>query len=461
MEFCCENGARAYACVYDPTKLPACEDNRHPVQWWRQGDDLIVRFWIARRWTSRKLAYVYYPAHKQDTAPVVWNDVSTCFDESCQNGRIIALIQVRGIFASEIDWGCGLLSFIGYDNGVRGYYPVSSGFFLRSENAENFQLAGDEDPYGLRMAMARCDIEAIEHIMQTDEVAARDWIREFERNTLRALNKMGSLGYFHAYLSHCIRDDGREEISGYFFMAGWLLLEKMEAIINETDVWERKIQLLRNVRKGILPEDYLCAWSTLLISDRYFKADNFFPGISGMDENCVFGQRLRDAKMILDIKDELHEEGGYRRFWTSCQSFNDQGASHLTARLFNLIDRVQREFRLGRFNPDQDDEYFVDFDGYFSNGLPASSLERCVSQLAWRVAKWRHNPTLKGAQLLRNLLIEVWQIDSELEKCIRKQKDDYNGDDDVRNWQPKHSILERIALKADVFREVISQSNNE
>jgi hypothetical protein len=80
--------------------------------------------------------------------------------------------------------------------------------------------------------------------------------------------------------------------------------------------------------------------------------------------------------------------------------------------------------------------------------------------LAWWVANWRRSPSLEGAQLLRNFLIEVAQIDSELYRCIRNQKDDDNEDDGT-NWLPQYSILERIALKADVFREVISQSHNE
>ena len=461
LEFCSESGDRAYARVYYPEKTPASEENRHPVQWWRQGDDLFVKFWAARRWMNRKLIYVYYPAHRQDDVPFTWNDVSTHFDESHQDGRVSAVMHIKGIYASEIDWGYGLLSFIGFDKGVGGYRPVSSGFFLRSENADNFQLKEEDDPYGLRMAMARCDINVIENIMQTSDAAARNWIREFERKTLCSLNKIGSLDYFHAYLSHCIQDNGHEEVSGYFFMAGWLLLEKMESAINDVNVLTRKLGLLTNVRKGILPKNYSRAWSTLLIADRYFKEDCFIHEI-GIPKDGILDQRFNDAKRILGNNESelLCENGRYRRIWTSCRSFNDQGAVYLVDRLFKLIYCVRSNFPFSTFKPEENDKYFVDFGGDFNGRQSAKTLEKCVSRLAWWVANWRRSPSLEGAQLLRNFLIEVAQIDSELHRCIRNQKDDYNEDDGT-NWLPQYSILERIALKADVFREVISQSNNE
>ena len=121
-----QSGLKAFWQIYDPekTRMPFWEEkSRHPVYWQRQGDDLCVRFWIANLWRSRKLVFLFYPAHRQDEGPKVYDNVETTFwvqNEVEQEGdQLYATFEtaiIKGLYSDpSIDWGCGLLSFVGFD----------------------------------------------------------------------------------------------------------------------------------------------------------------------------------------------------------------------------------------------------------------------------------------------------------------------------------------------------------
>lgn len=425
--------------IYDPVRTPADEECQHPVRWWRQGDDLIVRFWSAHRWRGKNLTFIFYPAHRQDSVPVIWKETDSDF-ETADHGRLFTTAAVRGLYGddSEIEWGCGLLAFVGFDKGNGKFQSVSSGFFVKAEDAETFQISNEDDPYGLRLAMARCDIPSIENIMQTEDVKARAWIREYENRTLRALNQIGALEYFHAYRSHCIDAKGVEQISGYFFMAGWFLIEKMGALYDANDENSCFFKIVENemIRKGKLPEDYNGKWSSLLIADKFFPKE-------------FLTLQQNQANEALSNRDELtHNETGKQRYWTSSRTFNDTQIRPLIPRLLKLIAEVKQEFPFHDFNPHLADATFVDFGGDFDGMNGALILEECVSRLAKWVAEWRKNPSLEGAQRLRDFLLEVQSIDNEIAGRL------YGKDDDHKEWLPKYSIHERIAFKADYFRSL-------
>lgn len=424
--------------IYDPVRTPADDACQHPVRWWRQGDDLIVRFWSAHRWRGKNLIYIFYPAHRQDSPPVIWEETDSDF-EAADHGKLFTTAMVKGLYCddSKIDWGCGLLAFVGFDKGNGKFQAVSSGFFVKAEDAETFQISNEDDPYGLRLAMARCDIPSIENIMQTEDVKARAWIREYENRTLRALNQIGALEYFHAYRSHCIDAKGVEQTSGYFFMAGWLLIEKMGAVLQNTDEISRFFEIQQMIRKGNTPEDYRGKWPTLLIADRYFPRD-------------FLGSLRNTAVDALSRSDELtHNETGKQRYWTSSRTFNDTQIRQLIPRLLKLIAEVKQEFPFHDFNPHLADATFVDFGGDFDGKSGALILEECVSRMAKWVAEWRKNPSLEGAQRLRNFLLEVQDIDNEIARMLPAVPDD-----DEKIWRPQYSILERIAFKADYLRSL-------
>lgn len=316
--------------IYDPVRTPADEECQHPVCWWRQGDDLIVRFWSAHRWRGKNLTFIFYPAHRQDSVPVIWKETDSDF-ETADHGRLFTTAAVRGLYGddSEIEWGCGLLAFVGFDKGNGKFQSVSSGFFVKAEDAETFQISNEDDPYGLRLAMARCDIPSIENIMQTEDVKVRAWIREYENRTLRALNQIGALEYFHAYRSHCIDAKGVEQISGYFFMAGWLLIEKMGALYDANDENSCFFKIVENemIRKGKLPEDYNGKWSSLLIADKFFPKE-------------FLTLQQNQANEALSNRDELtHNETGKQRYWTSSRTFNDTQIRPLIPRLLKPKNR--------------------------------------------------------------------------------------------------------------------------
>ena len=435
-----DGATEAYFHIYDPARIPADDECNHPVRWWQQGDDLVVRFWIAHKWRNKQLAYIFYPAHRQDAPPIIWKEVESDF-EAADRGRIFATVTVKGLYNDDamIDWGCGLLAFVGFDNGNGKFQAVSSGFFVKAEGAETFQIDNEDDPYGLRLAMARCDIPNIESIMQTEDVEARAWIREFENRTLHALNQIGVLEYFHAYRSHCIDVTGVEQISGYFFMAGWLLIEKMGEMYGAYDEISQYIKILENglIGKGKLPEDYNGKWSSLLIADKFFPKE-------------FLSQQRNQSKGALGKRDELtHAETGKQRYWTSCFTFNDTQVRPLIPRLLKLIAGVKEKFPFHDFIPQQADDTFTDFGGNFDGLHGASSLEECVCRLAKWVDEWRKKPSLEGAQLLRDFLLEVQDIDNEIARMLPAVPDD-----DEKIWRPQYSILERVAFKADYFRSL-------
>lgn len=109
---------------------------------------------------------------------------------------------------------------------------------------------------------------------------------------------------------------------------------------------------------------------------------------------------------------------------------------------------MKQEFPFHDFNPHLADATFVDFGGDFDGMNGALILEECVSRLAKWVAEWRKNPSLEGAQRLRDFLLEVQSIDNEIAGRL------YGKDDDHKEWLPKYSIHERIAFKADYFRSL-------
>jgi hypothetical protein len=263
-------------------------------------------------------------------------------------------------------------------------------------------------------------------------------VRQFEDGALHALNKIGAMEYFHAYRSHCADINGNEMISGYFFMAGWLLREKMEKEIESNDIIQRTMRLFANIRKGVLPEDYKGRWSSLLMANYFFSQEEL-------------NEMKRLARSVLAEKSEMTgKPNGYQRCWTSCRVFNDRGVENLVRRLDGLMNAVADSFPYEDFDPSKDDEFFIDFGGNF-NGINRSArdLEDCLSRLAKWVAGWRGAPTLKGAQSLRNLLVDVQDIDTQLSRVLKDTEDDHG---ERLIWYPAHSMLERIALKADIFR---------
>lgn len=454
-------GDSYYWHVYDPEKTPAPGNLNHPVHWERQNDDLVIRFWLAHHWSNHSLSFLFYPAHKQDEKPQEWprkenpEDVETQLEPQ-GDGRLVGTMRVKGLYAdSSVQWGCGLLSFVGFREGNH-YHPVSAGFFLKAENEESFQTC-DDDPYGLRMAIARSNLPAIESIMQTNDENVRAWIRRFEGQTLRSLYLMRKFDAFHSYRSHCAGSDGKESPSGYFFMAGWLLLEKIKESIKETEPLKVAFAMLAAIRQGNLPQDYKGKWSSLLIGDRFFVPEAFFPAemAKSCGSNCILDQRNLVATNALAIrKEQTDNPDGYQRYWTSCAAFND--VPHATQRLMRLLRNAKNLL------PSQGhhDCTFCKFGNDFTHDkiFPrtcALDLEIFISKLAFSVAKWRRKPTLEGAQILRDLLLEVQAIDRELRDALP----DTEERDDVRKiWRPKYTMLERIAFKADIFAQSLSES---
>ena len=355
------------------------------------------------------------------------------------------------------------VSFVGFQEG-KHYHPVSAGFFLKAENEESFQSC-DDDPYGLRMAIARSNLPEIERIMQTDDEKLREWIRDFEKRTFRALYLMRKFEAFHSFRSHCIGADGKESPSGYFFMAGWLLLEKMKADSSENEPYKIAMAMLANISRGSLPQNYKGKWSSLLIGDRFFVPEAFFPVevAKSLGPNCILDQRTRNAMNALAIRNETDnpDDDEYQRNWTSCAAFND--VPHATQRLMRLLKNADY---LRPFQGQHDCTFCKFKTPFFSHDkerFPQTSaleLEIFISSLAFAVAKWRKNPTLEGAQPLRDLLLEVQAIDRELRDALpdTEERDESNGSVVRKIWRPKYTMLERIAFKADIFAQSLSES---
>ena len=449
--------------VFHPEKTAYDTIDGHPaVDQEKDGDGLFVRFWMAHRWKTKKLFLVCLPAHRQDgkaflqndkhrSYPITYKADTPVFDNS--NGQLRVVLHFPGFYIDPTirdDFGARLLSFVAIqdENNPGQFCPVSAGFAIeRPDEWGEWTLSPEDDPYGLRRAMAVCDLPAIERIMMSKNSACRNWIRTFERDTLNTLSSFGlsNLDFFHAYRSEIVKADGSIEPSGYFFMAGWLLRERMI-----------KTEVVGVAPSPRMKDAYSRKWSPLL---RAFAPDEPDPDAANW--------KTISRNMGFQCNGSIHNG---HVIWPFGGTFNDaviidetQKPPKLEAKLDLKTNRKQLEhlikdvdqywrsvFSNITFDPRKDDKTFDPMDPgpqptpIIGTGLTSIDLETCLSRLAKCVAEWRKNPSINSAQRLRDLLLRVEELDDDLRNKL-SQKPAW------RDQLPVHTMTQRIAMKSWLF----------
>lgn len=437
--------------VYRPEQTPWDNLSDHPaVGLEKNGDELVVRFWLARRSMDEDLFLTGIPAHRQDDRTkrkrLVCARENREFDNA--NGRLRAILHFPGFYSqSDIrdDFGAGLLSFITIQdkNDPDGFSPVSAGFSIkRPDEWGAWSLSSQDDPYGLRRAMAVCDLPAIERIMMSQDPECRNWIRDFEKNTLETLSSFGlsNLDFFHAYRSEIVKENGSIEPSGYFFMAGWLLQDKM--VFSE---------IVGGAPSQRMKTSYFGKWSSLLRA--------FAPCETDPDAT-----QWKQFSRNMNVRN--NENGEFKAVWPFGGTFADvveRNEANPPA-FQTLVDLKMIRKRLGqlikdvdsywnsvasdvRFDPRRDDATFDSGDPenkptpLQGTKFTSVDIETCLSRLAKRVSEWRKDPSIESAQRLRDLLLCVEEIDDDLRNKLSSRRDQL----------PARTMTQRIAMKSWLF----------
>ena len=273
--------------------------------------------------------------------------------------------------------------------------------------------------------MATSDLARIDKIMSSEDPACRDFIRKFEEKTYRALYSLGgeNMRYFHAYYSRCRKDNGTFEPSGYFFMAGWLVEERMiEKLPNNPNapVYRNGYPILR------MDQNYKGMWSPLLV--RY--SDAF-------------------ADYMKKKAEQMNGERGIH-VWVRACTFNESAIAPLRREMASVIEDVNAWASgfIPDFRPRRDDTSFSEDEEEFFLTKNGTDIEKCLSRLARGVVEWRRTPTCESAQPLRDLLLRIERIDAEIRQRLETVLDDSSTQAGTTNPQTKFTMTDRISMKS-------------
>ena len=343
--------------VYDPETTRVSP--RKYVEARSEDDDLVLTFWCAFSNREKQKCLVFFPAHRQDKAPVSF-DAEPAGDEiDAETGRRKETIRIRDFYKKEIAWGHGLLCFVAHKVSVRGkeeFRPLSMGFFLKAPKAkrsDNF----DDDPYGLRRALAgdedgHVNFSTIEEIIvqnrndavqivQNRNDAVQKYLDEFfdrmRCNVLSSLTK----GAFQSssVAGRCLNaywNRVSKEPSGYVFLCG----RHYKKHINDYhEYWDK---LLISYRDEPLPckkefeefeiepnkERILSPWQLQPIGNgKRIVLNGMVPEVGALNDNL--SPRTKDALLTLVCKtlkldfktgtdQNANDEGGlifYKDYW--------------------------------------------------------------------------------------------------------------------------------------------------
>lgn len=310
--------------VYDPMRAYANEQEQRRVSISRSGQDLVLKYCIAYCDKDIKKSLAYYPAHRQDQ-PVVWLDDVECAvaHERDAKGRCIEQLTLPGFYDRTIDWGEGLLCYVGRRIPVSdslGYNieTFTAGFFLCRPEGVPMEEIGD-DPYGLRLAMARKDFNAIDGILSirpADDAKLR-WLTAFLSNLNRESGRVKAAcvngkkeparQFMNAFHNTLKAYNGAPEVSGYSFSAWWYHLPRLDA-------------------KGRLPQTARNCWSPLMFpSKELFAAGRGPQGADVAVPTCaqLHNLTLREKRILRRLVETVNRRDaqvGEMRFYE--RSFN-------------------------------------------------------------------------------------------------------------------------------------------
>lgn len=215
-------------------------DNANP-------SDLLVSYFTsyADYYSDRERVLACYPAHRQDDLPILIPvDNRSCKTDKL--GRLIETITVKGFYDRDVPhgWGWGMICFSAmkmFGGGDDAHYEaLSAGFFVARPDGKSPQI---DDAYGLRTALAATSVrnaygkatdeqreclKRIEDIMSSESPEVRAAIRAYIPRAIEAADKVNVFGSLNSFRNGTTDSNGNLVwVSGYLFMAGWYLKEKL------------------------------------------------------------------------------------------------------------------------------------------------------------------------------------------------------------------------------------------
>ena len=267
--------------VYDPTKTFVENGGSSRVETSRENDDLIVKYLIAFSDAGGCKSMAYYPAHRQEQE-ICWiepDEAVTLESTTDVFGRCVETLRLRGFYTREIDWGEGLLCYVGRRMPIPNQLKFNieaftSGFFLRRppDVTTEGSLISD-DPSGIRLAMAQKDYRRVEEILKNAEKDRDMWeyfagdngfLKKLQNESKRVKGALvngkreSGRNFMNAYRNVLKRPDGTSEVSGYVFAARWYYARLVDG-------------------RNRMPEGLRDSWSPLMFSWSELDSTNHVP----------------------------------------------------------------------------------------------------------------------------------------------------------------------------------------
>lgn len=236
--------------IYDSME-PKVKDNR-------EGDDLILVYFLPYTDRDKEKHIVFYPAHLQDKN-LNSSPASLEKYEYDKQGRCIETLRVKDFYKKEIDWGEGLIYFVARKirntNDTSSWELFTSGQYLKP--VKNMPVA--DNLYGLRKAMATGEgkdaLTTIKEVMSSDDPTVRSNVAKFIDDLIVTMAPLiNAYNYLNSF-RNVIRDQrGKLRFtSGYIFMAGWYFQDK--------------------IKNGSLTENFKAYWDPLMFGYKYLDLE--------------------------------------------------------------------------------------------------------------------------------------------------------------------------------------------
>ncbi len=267
--------------VYDPTKTFVEDEGLRRVETSRENDDLIVKYLIAFSDAGGRKSMAYYPAHRQEQE-ICWiepDEAVTLESTTDAFGRCVETLRLRGFYTREIDWGEGLLCYVGRRMPIPNQLKFNieaftSGFFLRRPpDVTTDTLLVSDDPSGIRLAMAQKDYLRVEEILKNAEkncdmreyfTGDNGFLKKLQNESKRVKGVLvngkreSGRNFMNAYRNVLKRPDGTLEVSGYVFAARWYYARLVDG-------------------RNRMPEGLRDSWSPLMFSWSELGSTNHVP----------------------------------------------------------------------------------------------------------------------------------------------------------------------------------------
>ncbi len=308
--------------VFDPMRAYVDVEERRRVKIERDGTDLVLRYYIALCDMDVKKSLAFYPAHRQDKI-IEWVntvEINRMEHEFTSGGRCIETLTIPNFYDLDIDWGEGLLCYVGRwikvsDSLNFNIETFTAGFFICRPEGVPSEIV--DDPYGLRRAMAKRDYRAIDALLSVkpDDSDKLKWLTDFLKNLERESGRVKAAcvngvkeparHFMNAFRNVLVSREGGREISGYSFSAWWYHLPRLDA-------------------KGRLPQSMRSCWSPLLFGAIVLEDAGQIPKHGAVLPKCseLHYLPVADKKRLRDLVEKVIGDAHQGEMRYSVPGFN-------------------------------------------------------------------------------------------------------------------------------------------